>query len=149
MKHDPHAPDFNDATTAAEWAAQERALADERLGRDPQAADAASRGYRRIAHLLAQPLDEQLPPDFARQVARQVERAPTVRAVDARLERNLLALLAVAMIGAMVLYGSDWLPSLEQGTTGVLLTRPWVWALAACLGLSRLCDRWFLRTPTT
>ena len=148
MKHDPHAPDFDDAATAAEWAAQERALADERAGRNPQATDPAARTYRRMAHLLVQPPDEQLPPDFARRVARQVERAPVARLVDARLESNLLVFLAAAMVVALMLYGAAWLPSLELGPAGAVLSKPWVWVLAACLGLSRLCDRWFLRTPT-
>lgn len=147
MKHDPHAPDFNDPATAAEWAAQERALADERAASDPWASDPASRSYRRVAQLLAQPPEEQLPPDFAARIARQVERAPMVRPVEARLEGSLLALLAAAMVVAVLLYGAAWLPPLEQGTTGALLSKPWVWALALCLGLSRLCDRWFLRTP--
>lgn len=147
MKHDPHAPDFNDAATAAEWDAQERALADERAGRDPWASDPALHSYRRMAHLLAQPPVEQLPPDFARRVARQAERAPTARPVDARLETSLLTALAAAMAVAVLLYGAAWLPPLEQGIPGMLLlSKPWVWALALCLGLSRLCDHWFLRT---
>jgi hypothetical protein len=144
MNHDPRFPASDD--DAREWSAQERAVADERAGLAPQASDPQLRAYRLMAHLLAQPLEEQLPADFSRRRAHQVARAP--RPADTRLEHNLLALLAGAMIlaalAAVALYGDQWLPSLDQGTAGALLAKPWPWALAACLGLSRLSRQWWL-----
>ena len=144
MNHDPRFPFPDDDRAEREWLAQERALADERAGAGPNAGDPAQRGYRLVAHLLAQPLDAQLPPDFARRVARQVERP--ARAADTRFERNLLALLAVAMafavLVAVVSFGATWLPSLDLEAAGALAAKPWLWALAACLGLSRLSRHW-------
>jgi len=142
MNHDPRFPLPDDD---AEWSAQERALAEERAGLAPEAGDPQLRGYRLVALALAQPPDEQLPPDFARQMARQVARA--ARPADTGLlERNLLVVLAAAMAlagaAAVVLYGTAWLPSLDEGAVGALLAKPWAWALAACLGLSRLSRGW-------
>jgi len=145
MNHDPRFP-IPDDDDASEWSAQERALADERAGVAPATGHPQLRSYRLMAHLLAQPLNQQLPPDFARRMARQVE--PAARPVDTRLERNLLALLAAAMtlaaLVAVALYGAQWLPSLDLGATGALLAKPWLWVLAACLGLSRLSRHWWL-----
>jgi len=149
MNHDPRFPLPDD--DAREWSAQERALAEERAGLAPQAGDPQLRSYRLVAHALAQPLDEQLPPDFARRLAQQVERA--ARPADTRLEGNLLVLLVGAMVlsglAATLIYGAQWLPSLDQGTAGALLAKPWVWALAACLGLSRLSRHWLQHPDQT
>jgi hypothetical protein len=144
MNHDPRfsLPDDD----AREWSAQERALAEERAGLAPQAGDPQLRRYRLVARALAQPLDEQLPTDFAYRVARQV--GQPARPADAHLERNLLALLAAAMalaaLAVVLVYGTEWLPSLDQGAVGSLLAKPWIWALASCLGLSRLSRHWCL-----
>jgi O-antigen/teichoic acid export membrane protein len=142
MKHDPNFPSSEDQ--AHEWSVQERALAAQRAGIDAPAMDTSLRTYQLMAQVLAQPLDAQLPPDFARRVAQQV-----ARPVDARLESNLLALLGAAMalaaLAAALLYGAQWLPALDGGLVGALLRQPWPWALAACLGLTRLSQRWWLQ----
>lgn len=137
MNHDPRFPSIIDES---EWAAQERALADERAGLEPRTGDPRLRSYRLLAHALAQPPQAQLPADFARRVARQVE-APALPA-DGRLERGLFALLAVVGLVSAAIYGAAWLPSIDQGAAGALLAKPWPWALAACLGLSRLSRHW-------
>jgi hypothetical protein len=140
MNHDPRLS-FSEEH---EWSVQERALAEQRAGVPPRHGDASLRPYRLMAHLLAQPLEEQLPPDFARHVARQV--APAARPGDTRLERSLLALLVAAMavagLAAVAIYGAGWMPALDQGVLGTLLAKPWAWVLAACLGLSRLSRHW-------
>lgn len=137
MNHDPR---FSRAEEEREWAAQERALAEERAGIASAAGEPTLRSYRLLAHVLAQPLQVQLPPDFARRVARQS--AVPARAVDTRLEAALLALLIAAMalatLAAVVRYGGAWWPAFDPGVLGGWLTQPWLWALAACLGLSRL-----------
>jgi hypothetical protein len=142
MNHDPRFPLPDD--DAREWSAQERALAEERAGLAGELSDPQLRSYRLVAHALAQPLDEQLPPDFASRVARQAARA--ARPADSRLESSLLVLLAAAMalaaLAAAFIYGTQWLPALDQGAVGRLLGSPWAWALAACLGLSRLSRSW-------
>jgi hypothetical protein len=142
MNHDPRFPLPDDE--AREWSAQERALAEERAGLPLDAGDPQLRGYRLVAHALAQPPQAQLPPGFASHVARLA--AQSARPADTRLERNLLVMLAAAMalaaLAATFAYGTQWLPSLDQGAVGQLLASPWAWALAACLGLSRLSRHW-------
>ena len=140
-----HEPPFSPSVDETEWAAQERALADERAGLDPRTGDPRARSYRLLAHVLAQPPDAQLPADFARRMARRVQ--PPARAADNRLEGWLLGLLAVVGLGYVAIYGSAWLPSLDQGATGALLAKPWLWALAACLGFSRLSRYWLQHHP--
>lgn len=141
MNHDPRFPTSDDER---EWSAQERALADERAGLDPNAGDPRRRAYRLVARALAQPLEEQLPTDFARRVARRVE--PATPAADGRLERCLFALLALAGLASIVVYGAAWLPLLDAGAAGALAAKPWLWALAACLAFSRLSRRWLDRS---
>ncbi|MCX7515324.1 hypothetical protein [Frateuria sp. STR12] len=141
MNHDPRFPSPDDE--AREWHAQERAFAEERAGLASAQSDPRLRSYRLMAHVLAQSPPEQLPPDFARQMARRVQRA---KPIDTRLERRLLALLvttmAVAGLAAIVVYGARWLPALDLHLVGAVLATPWAWALAACLGLSRLSRHW-------
>lgn len=151
MNHDPRFSDSHDLPDGREWSEQERALAEERAGLGLEAGDAQLRSYRLIARLLAQPPAEQLPADFARRTARLAERAGAAapRPADTRLERNLLALLAAALalagLAAVALYGAAWLPTFDQGPASALLSQPWLWPLVACVGLSGLGKRWWLR----
>ena len=142
MNHDPRIPTPDEQ----EWSAQERALAEERAGLPPAAGDPRLRSYRLVAHVLAQPLEVQLPEDFARQVARQVPQ--TIGPADTRLERSLLtsllAALALAGLIMALVYGPAWLPSFDLGGVAALLAKPWIWALAACLGFTRLSRHWWL-----
>lgn len=150
MKHDSRSPDPHDVPDAREWSAQERALAEERAGLGLEAGDAQLRSYRLIARLLAQPPADELPTDFAWRTAQLVERSGAVpRPADMRLERNLLALLVAALalagVAALALYGAAWAPAFEQGAAGALLSKPWLWPLLACMGLSGLFERRWLR----
>lgn len=139
MNHDPRLSPPEEY----EWSLQERALADQRAGVDPTDGDASLGTYRLMAQLLAQPPEDQLPADFARRVARQVQ--PSAR-LDTRLERGLLGLLVVTMavagLAVVVIYGGAWLPALDQGVLDALLVKPWAWVLVACLGLSRMSRNW-------
>jgi hypothetical protein len=139
MNHDPRLSPLEEY----EWSLQERALADQRAGLDPTDGDASLGSYRLMAQLLAQPPADQLPADFARRLARQVQ--PSAR-LDTRLEGRLLALLVAAMavagLAVVALYGGAWLPALDQGVLGALLAKPWAWILVACLGLSRISRHW-------
>lgn len=147
MNHDPRFTSPDGEFDPQEWAAQERALAAERAGLPLEEADQTTLGYRWMARALAQPPQERLPADFARRVARQAARTTPAAAPDGRFERNLLALLAavfaLAGVAAVVLYGQAWLPSLDRGAAGAWLSRPWLWVLVACLGLTGLFDRWW------
>ncbi|HEV2538856.1 MAG TPA: hypothetical protein VGU03_04035 [Frateuria sp.] len=135
-----HERPFSPPVDENEWATQERALADERAGVASPAGDPRVRSYRLLAHVLAQPPEAQLPPDFARRMAQRVQ--PPARAADNRLETWLFGLLALAGLVSAAIYGNAWLPSLDQGATGALLAKPWLWALVACLGFSRLSRHW-------
>lgn len=141
-----HEPPFPSSVDENEWAAQERALADVRAGLEPHDGDARARSYRLLAHVLAQPPQAQLPPDFARRVAQRVQ-PPAAAADNNRLDRWLFVVLAVVGLGSVVVYGAAWLPALDQGATGALLASPWLWALAACLGFSRLSRHWLQHDP--
>jgi len=142
MNHDPRMS----ASDEQEWSAQERALAEERAGAAPAGGDPRLRSYRLMARALAQPPAEQLPSDFARQVARQAQQ--TSRLADTRLEQGLLMFLValMALAGSVVVLasGAQWLPSLDPGVLGAVAGKPWIWALAACLAFTRLSRQWWL-----
>ncbi|MEI7035981.1 hypothetical protein [Fulvimonas yonginensis] len=150
MNREPRLPDTAGEFDPLEWAAQERALAEERAGLPPVAGEPRLRSYRLMARVLAQPPQEELPADFAWCTAQRAERAAAARrSADARFERNLQLLLVLVFAatgsGALMAYAGAWLPSFDGGAVAGLLARPWLWALAACLGLSRLYDRWWWR----
>ncbi|MBP1473727.1 hypothetical protein J7I44_05410 [Frateuria sp. MAH-13] len=142
MSHDPRLP----ASDEQEWSAQERALAEQRDGAAAAGGDLRLRSYRLVARVLAQPLQEQLPPDFARQVARRAQQA--AEPADTRLEQGLLTFLVALMLVAglvwMLVSGDPWLQSLAPGPLGTLVAEPWMWALAACLAFTRVSRHWWL-----
>jgi hypothetical protein len=120
-----------------EWQAQERALRAERLHLSGDADPA----YRRVAAALRAPPPVALPADFARRMALRVGAAT----LDLRMERWLLlgccAVLAVAVPGALALYGSSGIevaaavfPSLSQAAPG------WLLAVLACVALNGLME---------
>lgn len=115
-----------------EWALQERAVRAERLGLDARDGAKLQR-YRAVAHALRQPLDEDLPPDFASQVAEQITRR---LADDMRLELYLswalLGMLAMALMGLVVRY---------SGLVLTWLSNPWLVALAVCFALPALLGK--------
>lgn len=142
MNHDPRLS----ASDEQEWSAQERALAEERAGAAAATGDPRLRSYRLMARVLAQPPEEPLPPDFARQVARRAQQA--AQPADTRLEQGLLtflvALMLVAGLVSVLASGEQWLPSFEFGALGTLVAKPWMWALAACLAFTRVSRHWWL-----
>ena len=98
-----HSPD-----SEREWQLQEQALQAERSGGD--AGSARLQQYRLLARVLAEPMAVGLPPDFAREIARRVERE---RLLDGHIERRMLAIsLGVfGLIGLLCLIaqGEVWL----------------------------------------
>ena len=136
MNREPPSP--HDDRMEREWALQERAVRAERLGLD-ESDDQALRRYRVVAHALRQPLDENLPTDFASKVALEARRRT---AGDTRLELYLsLALLGVLvgmLVGVVVRYASSWKPLVP-----LVLSQPWLLALAgvfALLAISRVLN---------
>ena len=137
MNREPPSP--HDDSMEREWALQEQAVRAERLGLD-NSDDEALRRYRAVAQALQQPLDENLPLDFASAVAREARRRA---ADDMRLELylswTLLGVLIAMLIGVTVRYGS----ALAQ-FAHITLSQPWLLALAAffaLLGVVKLPQR--------
>ncbi|MFC3650591.1 hypothetical protein ACFONN_03495 [Dyella humi] len=137
MNREPPSP--HDDSMEREWALQEQAVRAERLGLDASR-DAELQRYRVVARALRQPLDEDLPLNFAREVAREARRRA---AGDMRLELylswTLLGVLVAMLIGVMLRYGS----ALGQ-LTHIALSQPWLLALAgffALLAASKLLHR--------
>lgn len=101
--------------------------------------------YRQLARALRQPLEPGLPADFALRVAQRAEaEAAAADARDRRFERGLAAVL-VALFGLAIgttiaIIGTDWLQTLAP--VARLLANPWLFALLACIGGSRLVDVW-------
>lgn len=145
MNHGPHFPIGNDAAER-EWQRQERAMQNERAGLDPAAGEPGLHAYRQIARALAEPPQAQLPADFARRTACQVERAAARRADGGRFEQRLvlllLAVFALAGVVVAAMYGRAWLPPVDDGISVTLLTNRWLLALAVCLGCSGLLGHW-------
>lgn len=137
MNREPRSP--HDDSMEREWALQEQAVRAERLGLDTSD-DEALRRYRAVALALRQPLDEDLPLDFAREVAREARRRA---AGDVRLELYLswalLGVLVVVLIGITVRY-SGALAQFAQ----IAFSQPWLLVLVgffALLGISKLPQR--------
>ncbi|GLQ94670.1 hypothetical protein [Dyella acidisoli] len=128
MTREPPSP--HDDRMEREWALQERAVRAERLGLDASD-DQALQRYRLVARALRQPLDENLPADFASKVALEARRHT---AGDTRLELYLsLALLGVLvgmLIGVLVRYASSW-----KQLVPLALSQPWLLAMAGVLAL--------------
>jgi len=137
MNREPPSP--HDDSMEREWALQEQAVRAERLALDTSE-DEALRRYRAVAQALRQPLDDDLPLDFASAVAREARRRA---AGDMRLELylswTLLGVLVAMLIGVTLRYGS----ALAQ-FAHITLSQPWLLALAAffaLLGVVRLPQR--------
>ena len=143
--HDDHLPPFEDPAREREWQLQEEAARRQRLELDPRPDDARVQRYRMVARALRQPLPEQLPADFAAQVASRVVASGATP--DGRLESILVGVLALLMTASaaavVVVYGSTWLPPFRA-----IMPSPhplavhWLAAFGACLGVTWLLGRW-------
>jgi hypothetical protein len=124
-----------------EWRLQEQALRAERLGLDPRG-DATLQRYRTVMRALRQPLDENLSPDFAAQMAARVQQRT---AVDTRLElwmsTALLGMLGAILLGVVVMYGQQWLQMTWATMAAHSLLSPWLVALAVSMALPALLGK--------
>jgi hypothetical protein len=131
----------DDHAIEREWALQEQALRAEQLRLDPRG-DAKLQRYRAVMHALRQPLDENLPPDFAAHMAAQVRQN---RTADMRLELwlsgALLGLLGSAMLGLLIVFGHAWFELGRSAMTAHGLTSPWLFALVLCAVLPALLGK--------
>jgi hypothetical protein len=147
MKHhfDPgkdDVPPFDDAAQEREWLAQENAMRLQRSNLDPTSDHEAGRRYRPIVQALREPLPDGLPADFAMRLAARVDALPSARFEYALMIALVVALTITAGV-IIVIYGSQWTPSLSA----ILPARNtqasvWMMALAICLGASWLMERW-------
>lgn len=121
---------------ATEWAMQERARAQVRDGVDVECADASpeAASYHRIAQALRREPAGLLPSNFAYQLAQQASRQALPARLDMRVEqwlvRVLVAVMALGGGAAAVVYGSNWLRSVDRAASDA---GGWVLVLAACM----------------
>jgi hypothetical protein len=139
MSHEPRSP--QDEAAEREWALQEQAVQAERLHLDPTD-NASVLRYRAIARTLRQPLDENLPADFAQHVATLASRRA---AIEMRFELyvscTLLGVLMAMLVTLVTLYGGAWLQLAQSSLPVHALMNPWLLALAACIALPYALNR--------
>lgn len=142
MKDQPDQPvaPFDDAAREREWLAQEHAMRRERLQLDPRHDDARTQRYRMLARSLRQPLDEQLPADFAQQLAARL--GPVRKRFGTPFEFTLIFVLGLALLAgsAIILlpYGRLWWYSMLAWSQSPTPSISLLLALAACMGLTGL-----------
>ncbi|GFZ95367.1 hypothetical protein [Dyella caseinilytica] len=133
MTHSPQPP--HDPVDEREWTLQERALQAERFGLGPED-DAKLQRYRAVTRALREPLDLQLPDDFAIQMALRVKRrSASDRQPELWLSSVLLGALCAMMVGLAVMCGPEWLQLGQAAVKSYQLTNPWLLALVACMVL--------------
>jgi hypothetical protein len=123
-----------------EWQAQEAAIKAERLG-SAHELGASSADYLAVARALRQPLEVNLPDDFARRVAALAASYRPVAEIESGLERRLLIALAVvlgiaALVATMVYGGSWWGASISLVSQLGKPSMAWMSSLLACIALS-------------
>jgi predicted anti-sigma-YlaC factor YlaD len=132
MNHDPKTP--LDAQER-EWIKQEKAKEAERGSHASGAgADEQLQPYRIIARALSQPMDRNLPDNFAEQVAQRVRRRS---AIDMRLEWllscTLLGVLLAMFAGTAIYFSSAWDRFIQIVSSTRVLSNPWMITLAVYL----------------
>jgi hypothetical protein len=134
MTNTPQPP--HDPVDEREWALQEQALRAERLGLDPTS-DADVQGYRTVMRALKEPLDVQLPADFAAKTARKAtQRTTSNMSLELWLSYGLCGVLGAMMLGIIALYGQAWMHMAQTASAAYRLESPWLLALIACFALT-------------
>jgi len=139
---------FDDAAMEREWHAQEDATRGERDA-DPSAGTNRDRQYRRLARMLREPPAEQLPADFAAQVAARAT-ATSVAGVESALLIGLLLALLVVAVAIGLTHADRWAAAF--GALSPAANAPagvWLMTLCGCLAASWVIDRWTPRRPST
>ncbi len=128
---------------AREWSLQERAMHEARTATRGETADPELAAYQRIAGALRTPPPERLPSNFAYQMAQLAARLPKASRLDLRLEqwlvRGLVAAMVLGGVVVAVIYGANWLRTLESTGTGA---GGWAATVAACLLLTWGMQGW-------
>ena len=136
----------DDDPNEGEWQAQERALRQERLGAASDEGTPRERHYRLLARVLAEQPAENLLPDFAASMARQVAALDAAEeARERQFERRLIvamwSMLALAVIGVAIVYGNEIVTALRPGQTSSPASPQWLCVLLGCIGVSWLAQR--------
>lgn len=129
-----------------EWIAQEAATSFERTGRIASDLDPLTASYVSVARAMREPIEMQLPADFARRVSALAAARPGTVEIESGFERRLLLVLGLvlglaAMIVAIV-YGGSWLGAslglfsqLGEASQSLALT------LLGCLAISVIAQQ--------
>jgi hypothetical protein len=134
MTHTPQLP--HDSVDEREWALQEQALRAERLGLD-RAADVDMQRYRTIARALKEPLDVQLPADFATKTARRaMQRNASGTSLELWMSYTLFGVLGAMMVVWVFFYSPMWLQPQQWAMPIHDLANPWLLALIVCVALT-------------
>ena len=131
-------------SNAGEWADQERAVSDERIGAATADLDPRVAQYRLIARVLREPVEEALPPGFAAMVSARSEAASRV-ADDKRELWTQWALFALFVVGALAGFAGDLVALVRSivvsaGADGPAEPVRWAAAIGACLALTLLVE---------
>lgn len=130
MNHTPQPP--RNEVEEHEWLMQEKAAEAGRLGSQPDRA--RSTPYDAIASALRQPLDENLPSDFARHVAERAQRRASANMYfELVLSWMLCGVLMAMLVGLLMHFGADWLKLAQSILPLRAMANKWIVALVACL----------------
>jgi hypothetical protein len=143
MNHIPQPP--RNEAEEHEWLMQEKAAEAGRPGAQPDCA--TSTPYGAIARALRQPLDENLPTDFAHHVAERARRRASANMYfELVLSWILCGVLMAMLAGLLMHFGADWLKLVQSILPLRALANKWIVALVACLLVfnlfSKLLDAW-------
>ncbi|RUL62476.1 hypothetical protein EKH79_16545 [Dyella dinghuensis] len=138
MNHTPQPP--RNEAEEREWLMQERAAEAGRIEAQPD--DATPTSYDAIAHALRQPLNENLPTDFARHVANRARQRASINMYFELVLSLTLCGVLVLMLGGLVMYfGAGWLKLAQSNLPLRAIANEWIVALIACLLVFNLISK--------
>ncbi|MBE1160104.1 hypothetical protein [Dyella acidiphila] len=130
-----------------EWSLQEQALRAERLGLDPSA-DVELQRYRGVMRALREPLDMELPANFAAQIAKRARQRTSLNTrLELWLSNALLGSMGVLLLGVVITYGGTWLKLTQAAMTAYGLMSPWLLALVIGMVLPALLGKLSVAAP--
>ncbi len=127
-----------------EWQAQEAATDCVRSGGSLHELESMSASYVALVRTLHEPIDVQLPADFARRVAMLANAHAPAAEIESHLEQRLLliliAVLGIAALAVSVVYGGNWLGT-SVDFASRLVKPSLLLTLVSCLGISVLSQQ--------
>lgn len=127
-----------------EWQAQEAATDCVRSGGCLHELDSTSASYVALVRTLHEPIDVQLPLDFAQRVAKLATARESAVEIESRFEQRLLwmlsVILGVAAIAVSVIYGGSWFGA-SVSFASQLVKPSLLLTLLGCIGISVLSQQ--------